>query len=137
MCCGERCVRANRTSATTPTGKLTKKINRQLATVSRPPSTGPEQEATAPPIAHTATARARRPGSGYAWPISAIDDGIITAAAAPCTNRAAISAPRLGARPHAAEAATNTTRPAAKARRAPTRSVSAPAGSSTAANISV
>jgi DNA-binding MarR family transcriptional regulator len=114
-----------------------KKINRQVTRVSRPPTTGPEEAATAPPIAHTATARARLAGSGNAWPISAIDAGIITAAAAPCPNRATMSAPRLGARPQAAEAATNTPSPAANARRAPTRSVSAPADSSSAANISV
>ena len=43
----------------------------------------------APPIAHTATARARRAGSGYAWPTRVIEEGIITAAAAPWTNRGA------------------------------------------------
>jgi hypothetical protein len=59
------------------------KISRQLTRVSTPPSSGPEDDATAPPIAHTATARARRAGDGYAWPISAIDEGISTAAAAP------------------------------------------------------
>jgi hypothetical protein len=67
----------------------------------------------------------------------AIEDGIITAAAAPCTNRAATSAPRPGARPQAAEAATNTESPAANARRAPARSDSEPADSSSAANMSV
>jgi hypothetical protein len=105
--------------------------------VSRPPATGPDEEATAPPIAHTATARARRPGSGYAWLISAIEDGMITAAAAPCANRAATNAARLGARPQAVDAVTNTATPTPKARRAPVRSVSAPADSSTAATISV
>ena len=34
------------------------------ARVSSPPSTGPDEEATAPPIAHIASARARRAGSG-------------------------------------------------------------------------
>ena len=101
---------------------------------SRPPNTGPALDATAPPIAHTATARARRTGSGYAWVISAIDDGITTAAAVPCTNRAATSA---GASPHAVDATTKTATPRPHARRAPIRSVSAPAESRNAANISV
>ena len=55
-----------------------------------PPSTGPVEEAKAPPIAHIATARARRPGLGYAWPSRAIDAGIITAAADPCMKRLAL-----------------------------------------------
>ena len=113
------------------------KINRHETRVSRPPTTGPADDATEAPIAHTATARARLPGCGYAWPISAIDDGITTAAAAPCTNRDATSTPKPGARPHPADAATNTVMPMPKARRAPIRSVSAPADSNTAANINV
>jgi hypothetical protein len=44
---------------------------------------------------------------------------------------------REGARPHAAEASTNTTSPAPNARRAPSRSDSDPADNSSAANISV
>src|SRR6516164_3337676 len=114
-----------------------KKISRQLTRVSTPPSSGPEDEATAPPIAHTATARARRAGSGCAWLISAIDEGIITAAPALWANRAATSALMAGASPHAAEARTNTASPAPNARRAPNRSDTDPADSSRAANISV
>lgn len=67
----------------------------------------------------------------------AIDAGIITAAAAPWTKRATTSAPSLGARPQAAEATTNTASPVVKARRAPTRSESAPAENNSAANRSV
>src|SRR6266571_6275937 len=110
---------------------------RQLTRVSTPPSTGPHAEATEPPIAHTATARARLTESGYACPISAIDDGMITAAAAPCTILAAISAPIAGASPHAADTRANSPTPAPNARRAPARSESAPADSSSAANSSV
>jgi hypothetical protein len=47
-----------------------------------------------------------------------MDAGIITAAAAPWTNRATTSAPGLGARPHATEAATNSASPTPNARRA-------------------
>src|SRR6516225_10245289 len=135
--CGDGRTRASSSSVTAPAGTLMTKISRQLTTVSTPPSSGPEDEATAPPIAHTATARARRTGSGYACPISAIDDGIITAATAPWTNRAPTSAPMAGASPHAAEAATNTASPAPNTRRAPNRSANDPADSSSAANISV
>ena len=59
------------------------------------------------------------------------------AAAVPCTNLAATSVARLGATPQAADATANKTSPAANARRAPIRSASAPADSSSAANISV
>src|SRR6185437_9649816 len=120
-----------------PAGRLMKKIIRQVTSVSRPPRTGPADAATPPPTAHTATARARLTGSEYAWLIRAIEAGIITAAAAPWKNRAATRAPSPGARPQAAEATTNTDRPAANARRAPIRSDSDPADSSSAANISV
>jgi hypothetical protein len=41
-----------------------KKISRHDIKVRTPPSTGPEVAATEAPIAHTATARARRDGSG-------------------------------------------------------------------------
>ena len=68
---------------------------------------------------------------------SAIDAGIIAAAAAPCTDRATISAASDGASPQAAEAIVNSPSPPQKARRAPIRSDSDPADSSSAANISV
>ena len=57
-------MRASNTNAATPTGRLIRKISRQDTSVSRPPTSGPELEASAPPMAHTATARARRTGSG-------------------------------------------------------------------------
>jgi hypothetical protein len=41
-------VRASRTKAIAPAGTLMKKIARQLTRVSTPPSTGPQEEATAP-----------------------------------------------------------------------------------------
>src|SRR5438270_13868653 len=108
-------MRERRTSATDPTGMLMRKMNRQLADVSSPPSTGPADDAAAPPIAHMAMARARRGPLGYAWPSRAIEDGIITAAAPPWTNRPATSAPSEGANPHAADPVTNSATPAANA----------------------
>jgi hypothetical protein len=47
-----------------PTGTLMTKINRQLTEVSTPPSTGPADDAMAPPIAQTAIACARARGFG-------------------------------------------------------------------------
>ena len=67
----------------------------------------------------------------------AIDAGIITAAAEPCTKRATIRVSRPGARPQAADAATKPTMPMMNARRAPRRSLKAPAARSRAANINV
>jgi hypothetical protein len=61
--CGDGSVQASSPRATAPTGKLMPKISRQLTRLNSPPSTGPEQEATEAPMAHTATARARRVGS--------------------------------------------------------------------------
>ena len=130
-------MRASKASAMAPTGTLMKKINRQSMRVSTPPSTGPDEEATAPPIAHIPIARPRALASGKACRISAIEAGIIAAAAMPCTNRATIRTQSAGARPQATEASTNPTIPAANARRAPTRSLSDPADSSRAANMSV
>ncbi len=124
-------------NASAPTGTLRKKISRQSIMVSTPPRTGPAEDATAPPIAHNATARARAADSGNPWRINAIDAGIIAAAAAPCTNRAPTSTGRAGASPHAIEASTNTTIPVENARRAPTRSLTDPAVSNSAANIRV
>jgi len=63
--------------------------------------------------------------------------GMIIAAPAPCTARAAISAPTPGASAHAADAAANTPRPTAKTRRQPRRSPTAAAVISRTANVSV
>src|SRR4051812_30055851 len=134
---GDGATRRRSSSAAAATGRFTKKMSRQLTRVSTPPRTGPDDDATAPPIAHIATARPRWRCSGYAWPIKAIDAGIITAAAEPWTNRAATSSASVGAKPHAADATAKRLRPKAKIRRAPARSVSAPDHKSSAANISV
>ncbi len=139
---GTRCVlvvaaREISSRATIPTGRLTKKISRQSTMVSSPPSTGPADDASAPPIAQTATARVRRTGSGWAWLSSAIKDGIIAAAAPPCTNRAPTSAVMDAARPHPTDARTNSTVPQTRTRFARIRSVSDPQDSKRAANIRV
>src|SRR5438128_11301747 len=56
---GERPTFVSRYSATSPTGKLMKKIMRQLSNVRKPPTTGPADEATAAPSDQIAIARAR------------------------------------------------------------------------------
>ena len=61
---GDDATPRTRNSATAPTGTLMTKINRQLMEVSTPPSTGPDDDAIAPPIAHTAIACARARWSG-------------------------------------------------------------------------
>jgi hypothetical protein len=113
------------------------KIHRQLTVVSTPPRSGPAEDAAAPPIAHIATARAWRTGSGWAWAMSAMDDGITSAAASPWAKRNATSTPSCGAGPHAGDARVNPAIPSPNARRAPIRSASEPAESRAAANVSV
>ena len=134
---GERQTFVSRYSATSPTGKLMKKIMRQLSNVRKPPTTGPADEATAAPSDQIAIARARCLALEYDSRIRASDAGSITAAPAPCARRASTSTPSCGASPQAAEAATKVDRPTPNAWRAPIRSESAPAGSRSAANMSV
>ena len=93
--------------------------------------------ATAPPTAHTPRARARRAGSGNASRINAIDAGSMTAAPAPWTQRAAISAAAVGAAPHPSDATPNTAMPIPSAFLAPIRSETVPANSSRDANSKV
>ena len=77
-------------------------------------------------------ARPRR-SAGNAPASSVRVSGVTTAAPAPCTARAAISAPVVGASAAAAEAAVNRARPSTNIRRRPKRSPSAaPVSSSTA-----
>jgi hypothetical protein len=120
--------RSGNITATSPAGRLRKKIARQLSPdVSAPSATGPPAMATVPPTAHTAIAFARRAGSGYACRTSASEAGSMTPAALPCTARLPIRNPIVGASPHAADEARNAARPAANRRFAPTRSETAPA----------
>jgi hypothetical protein len=111
--------------------------HRQSKVVSTPPSSGPSATATAPPTAQTPRARARRPGSGKASLIRAIDAGSMIAAAAPLPARAAINAPMVGASAQAIEVRPKRATPVAKARFAPMRSARFPANSSNDANSRV
>jgi hypothetical protein len=70
---------------TAQTGTLTPNTHRQSTVVNTPPSRGPSAAATAPPTAHTPSARARRPGSGKASRINAMDAGSITVGDCTCS----------------------------------------------------
>ena len=115
-----------------------KKIARQpSAAISAPPTSGPPDSATDAPAAQSPTARERSAGAGKAWLSRISEHGTRIAAPRPWTARAATSTPRPGARPHAADAAVNSAKPATNTRRAPTRSPSAPAERMNAANAIV
>jgi hypothetical protein len=75
--------------------------------------------------------------SGKASRIRAIDAGSMTAAPAPCRQRAAMSTVMLGATAQAAEARVNPTIPSSRAFFAPIRSARLPANSSREANSRV
>ena len=120
--------RSPATIATTATGTLTRKIARQpepnrLRSISEPPTSGP---ATAPsPITGPTIANA------FCWPsspnssrVSPKPCGTMIAAIAPCSVRAAISAPGDGASAHSAEAAPNAPTPVSSTRRRPRMSPS-------------
>ena len=99
-----------------------------------PPTTGPI--ATAAPITPPYTPNAMpRSLPRKASAISASEVANIIAPPMPCTARARFSASGLVERPHAAEAAVNTTRPIANTRRRPNRSASEPAVSRNAASV--
>ena len=114
-----------------PTGRLTKNTQCQLrASVSRPPASSPSE----PPATETNTyapiARARSAASGNSVTMIARITDAWAAAPTPCSRRAAISAPWLGATPHKSDASVKTTRPARNTRLRPRRSPRRPARSS-------
>src|SRR6202012_5896720 len=76
------------TSVATPIGTLMRKIQRQLASTSRPPTGGPDDPATAatPAQMPTTVACCRLGNDGYSRPR---DVGTIIAAPTACTARAA------------------------------------------------
>jgi hypothetical protein len=85
----------------------------------------------------TATARARAAGSANACRTRASAEGSITAPAHACTTRPPTRTGSVGASPHAADATANTASPHPKTRCAPSRSDTAPAEMSSAANGTV
>src|SRR5579872_4464622 len=115
----------------TPIGRLTKKTQCQLrAWVRSPPARRPRE----PPATETNTyaliARARSAASVNSVTMIARITEAWAAAPTPCRNRAAISAPWLGATPQSSEATVKIVRPERNTRLRPARSPSRPARSS-------
>ena len=92
--------------ATRPIGTLTRKIQRQLAVTSTPPTTGPSAAARPPIAVQVRTAPPRRSGGKDASSRPS-EVGVISAAPAACTTRNATSVSTLLAAAQAAEAAVN------------------------------
>ena len=112
---------------TIPIGRFTKKIHRQSkAVTSKPPRVGPATVARPATAPQTPNAAPRRSG-GKTMVTMASVCGISMAAPSPCTARKPMSAPALGANPHAADASVKTVIPAANMARGPIRSPSRPA----------
>ena len=104
-----------------------KKIHRHdTHCTSTPPSGGPASVATLVNAVQSPTARPA--SSPYVSRSRARLFVVMNAAATPCTTRAAISTPPVGARPARTEASANPTMPATKVSRRPPRSPIAPAG---------
>ena len=118
-------------------GRLMKKTSRQdTALISQPPRNGPMAVATPPSPDQAPMALARSSLANDAWMIARLP-GTSSAAPAPCTARAAIRNPALGASPHASDAIANQIVPITKTFRRPKASPSAPPSSSSPASGSV
>ena len=88
------------------------------ASTSQPPTKGPTAPAAAPRPDHAPTARARSSGWKDAEMMARLL-GTSSAPAAPCSARAAISTPMVGASPQSSEAPLNPISPRMKMRRRP------------------
>ena len=100
-------------SASRPIGTLTRKIHRQLAMISSPPTSGPKAAAKPPMAAQVRTAPPRR-SAGNVARIRPRDVGVSSAAPAACSRRNPTRTSTLLANAHAAEAAVNRATPARK-----------------------
>ena len=113
-----------------------KKIQFQLiCSVITPPTSGPIASASAETPAQMPIAIPRCRGGKVAVMIESVA-GFISADPAPCTTRAPIRKPALGASPHASEAAVKITSPTMKMNRRPKRSASLPPVSISTAKVS-
>src|ERR1700722_2916194 len=117
------------TSASSPIGRLTRKIHRQLAVTSNPPTSGPKAAAKPPTAAQILTAPARR-SAGKVARISPNDVGVSSAAPAACARRKATSISTLLARAQAADAAVKRATPTRKLAFRGKRSASLPQNTS-------
>ena len=120
-----------------PMGTLIQKIHCQDAySVMPPPMTGPSATPRPPIAPHSPSARPRRSGAvTLASRVSV--SGMTIAPPTPCTARAAISTPMLGASAAAALASGEHGQPDASSRRRPNRSPSAAPVSRNTAKLSV
>jgi hypothetical protein len=116
-----------------PIGRFSQKIHCQASpSAIAPPMNGPLSVANPVSPRYSPIALPRRAGGNTAL-ISVSDSGSTIAAPTPCTARAVISAPMLGASAHATEPSVNTASPTVNTRRRPNRSPrAAPVSNSTA-----
>ena len=129
-------MRASATGTTaSPIGTLIQKIQLQeMPCATAPPMTGPV--ATARPVRPCSAPIADpRRSAGNTALTRASASGMTNAAPAPCTVRAAMSQPAVGASAHAADARAKSARPPANSRRRPKRSPSADAVMSSTAKL--
>ena len=106
-------------AVTAATGTLIRKIGRQLpASSSHPPRKGAIAADTPLNPPHVPIACVRSPGWKAASMIARLA-GVISAPPIPCTARAAMSHPMLGAAAHSTDAAVNQPSPARNTRRRP------------------
>ncbi len=114
------------TTVTTASGRLMRKIHRQLAwSIRTPPTKGPIADATPPRPDQAPIARARSLGPNEPWIIARLP-GVSSAPPTPCRIRAAMRTSAVGARPHSRLAAAKSTVPSTNIRRRPKRSPSEP-----------
>ena len=124
-------------SAAAPTGTFTRNTEGQpSAWVSTPPKSSPAAPPTGAAAVQKPSARVRSGPCGKVVVTSASAAGVASAAPAPWSARAAISAPGLAASPQASDPPVNTAMPARKMRRRPAMSASRPATSSSPPNAS-
>lgn len=130
--------RAASASATSATGRLTRKIARQeMAETSVPPSTGPRAIEMPNMAAKTPIACARSRGSSNTLRTIDMATGVSIAPPTAWSTRKATSSSRLGASAHSSDPSENSTSPVRNTRRRPTRSAVEPASTRKLARTSV
>jgi hypothetical protein len=124
--------------ASTPTGRLSQKIERQpIVCTSTPPTKGPAAMLRPATPAQTPMARARSRRSVKVLVMIDMATGLSIEPPTACTMRNAISRPTVGAMLHSSEPTLNSTRPTWNVRRLPSRSAVEPDSTSSAASTSV
>ncbi len=130
---GRRCARSPRTavSVASATGTWARKIDSQpKSSVRTPPSAGPSAAPATPAVTQMRAARASLPVTSDSRSSAAVTRN---AAPAACTQRAPTRLPKVGASPHASDAAANTSTPETNAPRGRRRATNA-AGTASSAN---